>query len=65
MSIKNKDIINLIREKENRVDCENCKYCHIGAYHNGKWYCANPNVSIFDIDTPSEIEKCFVRKGKK
>ena len=63
MSIKNKDIINLIREKENRVDCENCKYCHLGAYHNGKWYCTNPNVSIFGI--PSEIEKCFVRKGKK
>ena len=62
MSIKNKDIINLIREKENRVDCENCKYCHLGAYHNGKWYCTNPNVSIFE---PSEIEKCFVRKGKK
>ncbi len=32
MSIKNKDIINLIREKENRVDCENCKYCQKAIY---------------------------------
>lgn len=62
MSIKNKDIINLIREKGNRVDCENCIYCHLGAYHSGKWYCTNPNVSVFNI--PVDIEKCFVRKEK-
>lgn len=57
--IKNKELLALIQEKKNRVDCENCKYCHLGAFHSGKWYCKNPKISV--MNPPTDIEKCFER----
>ena len=58
--MKNKELLELIREKAAQIACENCKYCNLGAYHRGKWYCENPEISIFDV--PVEIEQCFVSK---
>lgn len=55
--IKNKELLALIEEKRNKVDCENCKHCNKNAYHTGQWYCNNPNVSVMDL--PVDIEKCF------
>lgn len=60
--INNKEILRIIEEKKKAVSCENCKFCHKGAFHSGKWYCTNPDVSVFNV--PIEIEKCFVRKGE-
>ena len=63
MTMKNKELLELIREKAAQIACENCKYCNLGAYHRGKWYCGNPDISISDV--PEEIEQCFVPKEKK
>lgn len=60
--IKNREVLEIIRQKKNEVLCENCKHCHSGAYHSGKWYCSSPNVSVFNI--PQDIEKCFERRNE-
>lgn len=57
--IKNKELLALIEEKKNIVACENCKHCNKSAYHNGKWYCNNPKVSVMDL--PVDIKECFER----
>ena len=58
--IRNKELLEIIKSKKNRVSCENCKHCHLGAFHSGKWYCKNPKVSVFNL--PVNIEECFERK---
>lgn len=60
--VKNKEILEIIERKKNEVSCENCEYCNLGVYHSGKWYCDNPDVSIFET---SKIEECFKRRGKE
>lgn len=60
--IKNKAILAEIERQKNKISCKNCVYCHLSAYHSGKWYCKNPNVSVFN--PPGDIEKCFQRKEK-
>lgn len=57
--IKNKELLELIAEQKNRIDCKNCKHCNQGAFNSGKWYCKNPKVSVFDDQL--DIEKCFER----
>jgi hypothetical protein len=33
--IKNKELLALIEEKKNQLNCENCKHCNTGAYQRG------------------------------
>jgi hypothetical protein len=54
--IKNKAILQEIRAKKNQVECTNCKYCNLNAYHSGKWYCSK--INTFDIPVIN-IEECF------
>lgn len=56
--IKNKEILKLIERKKKEVTCENCKHCHQGAYHSGKYYCKKHSV----FDCPVDISECFERK---
>lgn len=58
--IKNKAILTELEEKKSRVECDNCIYCHLGAFHSGKWYCKNPKVSV--MNPPADIDECFERK---
>ena len=60
--IKNKEILAIIERKNNEVSCANCKHCNLGARYSGKWYCKNPNISVFE--PPMSFEECFERKEK-
>lgn len=53
--IKNKELLELIKFKENSVNCEKCKHCNERAYHSGKWYCNKLSVTSVPVD----IEMCF------
>lgn len=44
-------------------NCTDCKYCNLGKYHSGKWYCSSPAVSVFNL--PVDTEKCFKKREKK
>lgn len=44
-------------------NCKECKYCNLGKYNSGRWYCSSPNVSIFAL--PPDMEKCFEPIEKK
>lgn len=55
--IKNKAILEELRERKERVSCENCKHCNLRSYHSGKYYCSK--ISVFD-QVP--IEECFERR---
>lgn len=33
--IKNKELLEIIKQKKNEVSCENCKNCNLRAYHVG------------------------------
>lgn len=58
--IKNKELLEIIEQKKNEKSCENCRYCNLGAFHGGRWYCRSPKVSIFQL--PVDIENCFERR---
>lgn len=53
--IRNKELLELLEKKKQEVSCDNCKYCDLKAYHNGKWYCSKHSV----FDCPVDIEECF------
>lgn len=57
--IKNKSILEELRERKERVSCENCKYCDLRSYHSGKYYCSK--ISVFD---KVPIKECFESKNK-
>ncbi len=42
--------------------CKLCAYCNMKKFNSGKWYCANPKVSVFDLPIPPE-KPCFKKKG--
>ena len=56
--IKNKELLEIIEQNKNKVSCENCKHCNLGAYHSEKWYCKK--ISVFKSGIV--IEECFERK---
>lgn len=56
--IKNKELLEIIEQNKNKVSCENCKHCNIGAYYSGMWYCKK--ISAFKPGIV--IEECFERK---
>ena len=56
--IKNKAILEEIERKKNRVSCDNCKHCNLGAYHSGKWYCKKRSI----FDGAINEKECFERK---
>ena len=37
--------------------CVSCKWCNQKAFYSGKWYCGNPNISIFEL--PYSFDDCF------
>ena len=43
--------------------CVSCKWCNLKAFYGGKWYCNNPNVSIFE--PPYSYDDCFAEMEKK
>lgn len=45
------------------MECIECRFCNLGAYHSGKWYCNNPKISIFRL--PPDIEECFEKVERK
>lgn len=53
--IKNKEILELLEKKKQEPSCDNCKYCDLNAYHNGKWYCSKRSI----FDCPVDVLKCF------
>lgn len=57
--IKNKEILDLIKSKKHELSCDNCRYCNLNAYHNGKWYCSKR--SVFDCHV--DMSKCFETKN--
>lgn len=44
-------------------DCKNYAFCDLRKLNRGKWYCMNPQVSVFSLPVP-EDKPCFTpRKG--
>mgnify|MGYP004480223417 FL=1 len=44
-------------------DCKDCAFCNLKKLNCGKWYCMNPDVSVFNLPVP-EDKPCFTpRKG--
>lgn len=38
--------------------CIDCAYCDEKKFHCGKWYCMNPEVSVFNLPVPIN-KPCF------
>lgn len=58
--IKNKELLELIEQKKKQESCDNCKWCNLKAFYNGKWYCKNPKIGVFNL--PVDIKECFDRR---
>lgn len=63
--IKNKELIEIIESKKKEVSCENCRFCDLGAYHKGKWYCIKHSVFTKPDDTMECFEKRLNNKNGK
>ena len=37
--------------------CVSCKWCNTKAFYSGKWYCKNPNISVFE--PPHDFDDCY------
>lgn len=59
--IKNKEILEIIERKKQKVSCDNCKYCDLNDYHSGRWYCRKRSV----FDEIVKIEECFERQTER
>ncbi|WP_281550189.1 hypothetical protein [Murimonas intestini] len=57
--IKNKELLDLVRQKKDEISCDNCKQCNLNAFHMGKWYCSKHSV----LDCPVDVTKCFESKN--
>lgn len=58
MMIKNKELLEIIERKKKEVSCDNCRFCDLGAYHKGQWYCNKHSV----FTKPEDTMECFERK---
>lgn len=58
--IKNKAIIEELRQRKEVISCENCRYCNLQEYHSGKYYCTK--LSVFQ-NAPINLD-CFERRDK-
>lgn len=56
-----KEISEIVRKRKEQPSCVDCSFCNTGAFNGGRWYCQNPEVSIFDGAT--DITKCFKKRG--
>lgn len=54
---KNRELLETIEQKKKEVSCDNCRFCDLGAFHSGKWYCKKR--SVFNI--PEDTMECFER----
>lgn len=44
--------------------CKDCAYCNMRQFNRGRWYCNNPEVSVF-AQVPYELPCFKPRKGKR
>ena len=43
--------------------CLSCKWCNVKAFNGGKWYCKNPNISVFE--PPYSFDECYEEKSRR
>ena len=47
----------IVYVKEYKKSCKDCSYCNMKEFNRGRWYCSNPEVSVF-IPVPAGLP-CF------